>query len=228
LRFPVCSRSCRVTSRRCRRVESQRLRRPRPSAGASPWPACRSSPAFAIVFVALGATANLIAGVLSDQSKQALARLHPRCRRTRLHGTAAVDGPARCGRVDPGRPEERLALYCSVARFAICAAPCVGPFLAEAFAAAGQLGHRHPRLCVACCLFRRPSAPLSSSLPSSFVRGHDAVPLDARSLSRLLDRRRRDPGRASACCSSSTSSIVCRSTRTACSRRSASAISRPT
>jgi cytochrome c-type biogenesis protein len=92
---------------------------------------------FAIVFVALGAAANLIAGVVDDQTKQAIAGfilvvagfafmgLLPGTER--LVAGGLIQGARKTG--------SRVLLG---GAFAICAAPCVGPFLASAFAAAGN------------------------------------------------------------------------------------------
>jgi cytochrome c-type biogenesis protein len=94
---------------------------------------------FAVVFVALGAAANLIASVMSDQTKQALsgfilvvaglAFLGLLPWTDRLVAGGLLRGASRTG--------SRVLLG---GAFAICAAPCVGPFLAEAFAAASNSG----------------------------------------------------------------------------------------
>jgi cytochrome c-type biogenesis protein len=92
---------------------------------------------FASVFVLLGAAANLIASVMTEQTKQALAGfilvvaglafmgLLPWT--DRLVADGLMHGARRTG--------SRVLLG---GAFAICAAPCVGPFLAEAFAAASN------------------------------------------------------------------------------------------
>lgn len=92
---------------------------------------------FAIVFVALGAATNLIASVMSEQTKQAiagfilvvagLAFLGVLPGTDRLVAGGLMHGARRTG--------SRVLLG---GAFAICAAPCVGPFLAEAFAAASN------------------------------------------------------------------------------------------
>jgi cytochrome c-type biogenesis protein len=92
---------------------------------------------FAAVFVLLGAAANLIASVMSEGTREALAGfilvvaglafmgLLPWT--DRLVAGGLVHGARRSG--------SRVLLG---GAFAICAAPCVGPFLAEAFAAASS------------------------------------------------------------------------------------------
>jgi len=92
---------------------------------------------FAAVFVLLGAAANLIGNVLSDQTRQAFAGfilvvaglafmgLLPGT--DRLVAGGLLQGARRTG--------SRVLLG---GAFAICAAPCVGPFLGGAFAAASD------------------------------------------------------------------------------------------
>jgi cytochrome c-type biogenesis protein len=92
---------------------------------------------FAAVFVALGAAANAISNVLSDRTQQAFAGfilvvaglafmgLLPGT--DRLVAGGLLQGARRSG--------SRLLLG---GAFAICAAPCVGPFLGGAFAAASS------------------------------------------------------------------------------------------
>ena len=92
---------------------------------------------FAAVFVALGAAANLIGNVLSDQTRQAfagfilvvagLAFLGLLPGTDRLVAGGLLQGARRTG--------SRVLLG---GAFAICAAPCVGPFLGGAFAAASN------------------------------------------------------------------------------------------
>jgi cytochrome c-type biogenesis protein len=92
---------------------------------------------FASVFVALGAAANVIGNALSDQTRQAFAGF-----------ILVVAGLAFLG-VLPGTDRLVAGGLLQGARgtgsrvllggaFAVCAAPCVGPFLAEAFAAASN------------------------------------------------------------------------------------------
>jgi cytochrome c-type biogenesis protein len=92
---------------------------------------------FAAVFVALGAAANAISSVLSDRTQQAFAGfilvvaglafmgLLPGT--DRLVAGGLLQGARRSG--------SRVLLG---GAFAICAAPCVGPFLGGAFAAASN------------------------------------------------------------------------------------------
>src|ERR687888_684830 len=92
---------------------------------------------FAVVFVALGAAANLIGNALSEQSRQAFAGfilvvagfafmgLLPGT--DRLVAGGLLQGARRTG--------SRVLLG---GAFAVCAAPCVGPFLAGALALAGS------------------------------------------------------------------------------------------
>jgi cytochrome c-type biogenesis protein len=92
---------------------------------------------FAVVFVALGAAAGLISSVVSDETRQAIAGfilvvaglaflgLLPGT--DRLVGGGLLQGARQTG--------SRFLLG---GAFAVCAAPCVGPFLAGAFAAASD------------------------------------------------------------------------------------------
>jgi cytochrome c-type biogenesis protein len=92
---------------------------------------------FAAVFVALGAAANVIGSALSDQTRQAFAGfilvvaglaftgLLPGT--DRLVAGGLLQGARRTG--------SRVLLG---GAFAVCAAPCVGPFLGGAFAAASN------------------------------------------------------------------------------------------
>ena len=92
---------------------------------------------FAIVFVALGATANLIAGVMNDQTKQALAGFILVVAGLAFMGLLpGTDRFVAGGLIQGARKSGSRVLLGGA--FAICAAPCVGPFLAEAFAAAGN------------------------------------------------------------------------------------------
>jgi cytochrome c-type biogenesis protein len=92
---------------------------------------------FAAVFVALGAAANLIGSALGEETQQAfagfilvvagLAFLGLLPGTDRLVAGGLLQGARKTG--------SRLLLG---GAFAVCAAPCVGPFLAEAFAAASN------------------------------------------------------------------------------------------
>jgi cytochrome c-type biogenesis protein len=92
---------------------------------------------FAIVFVALGAATNLIASVMSEQTKQALAGFILVVAGLAFMGLLPGTDRLVAGGLMPGarRTGSRVLLG---GAFAICAAPCVGPFLAEAFAAASN------------------------------------------------------------------------------------------
>src|SRR6266550_1020191 len=92
---------------------------------------------FAIVFVALGAAANLIAGVLNDQTRQALAGFILVVAGLAFMGLLPGTDRLVAGGVIQGARKSGSRVLLGGA-FAICAAPCVGPFLAEAFAAAGN------------------------------------------------------------------------------------------
>jgi cytochrome c-type biogenesis protein len=92
---------------------------------------------FAVVFVALGAAANAIAGVLSAETKQAVSGFI-----LVLAGLAFMGLLPGTDRIVAGellqkarRSGSRMLLG---GAFAICAAPCVGPLLGSAFAAAGN------------------------------------------------------------------------------------------
>ena len=92
---------------------------------------------FAVVFVALGAAAGLISSVVSEETRQAiagfilvvagLAFLGVLPGTDRIVGGGLLQGARRSG--------SRFLLG---GAFAVCAAPCVGPFLAGAFAAASD------------------------------------------------------------------------------------------
>jgi cytochrome c-type biogenesis protein len=92
---------------------------------------------FAIVFVALGAAANLISGVLNDQTKQAVAGFILVVAGLAFMGLLPWTDRLVAGGLIQGARKSGSRVLLGGA-FAICAAPCVGPFLAEAFAAAGN------------------------------------------------------------------------------------------
>jgi cytochrome c-type biogenesis protein len=92
---------------------------------------------FAIVFVALGAAANLIAQVVSDQTKQALAGFILVVAGLAFMGLLPWTDRLVAGGLIQGARRRGSRVLLGGA-FAICAAPCVGPFLAEAFAAASN------------------------------------------------------------------------------------------
>jgi len=92
---------------------------------------------FATVFVALGAAANLIAGVMDDQTKQAIAGFILVVAGLAFMGLLpGTDRFVAGGLIQGARKSGSRVLLGGA--FAICAAPCVGPFLAGAFAAAGN------------------------------------------------------------------------------------------
>jgi cytochrome c-type biogenesis protein len=92
---------------------------------------------FASVFVLLGAAANLIASVMTEQTKQALAGFILVVAGLAFMGLLPWTDRLVAGGLMHGarRTGSRVLLG---GAFAICAAPCVGPFLAEAFAAASN------------------------------------------------------------------------------------------
>ena len=92
---------------------------------------------FAIVFVALGAAANLIAQVVSEQTKQALAGFILVVAGLAFMGLLPWTDRLVAGGLIQGARRRGSRVLLGGA-FAICAAPCVGPFLAEAFAAASN------------------------------------------------------------------------------------------
>ena len=92
---------------------------------------------FAIVFVALGAATNLIAQVVSDQTKQALAGFILVVAGLAFMGLLPWTDRLVAGGLIQGARRRGSRVLLGGA-FAICAAPCVGPFLAEAFAAASN------------------------------------------------------------------------------------------
>ena len=92
---------------------------------------------FAIVFVLLGAATNVIASVMTEQTKQALAGFILVVAGLAFMGLLPGTDRLVAGGLMQGarRTSSRVLLG---GAFAICAAPCVGPFLAEAFAAASN------------------------------------------------------------------------------------------
>jgi cytochrome c-type biogenesis protein len=92
---------------------------------------------FAIVFVALGAAANLIAQVVSEETKQALAGFILVVAGLAFMGLLPWTDRLVAGGLIQGARRRGSRVLLGGA-FAICAAPCVGPFLAEAFAAASN------------------------------------------------------------------------------------------
>jgi cytochrome c-type biogenesis protein len=117
-------------------VEAQRLGDP----GVSRRVALASLPfiaGFTIVFVALGAAANLIANFMDDQTKQAVAGFILVVAGLAFMGLLpGTDRLVAGGLIRRARQSGSRVLLGGA--FAICAAPCVGPFLAEAFAAASN------------------------------------------------------------------------------------------
>jgi cytochrome c-type biogenesis protein len=117
-------------------VEAQRLGDP----GVSRRVALASLPfiaGFTIVFVALGAAANLIANFMDDQTKQAVAGFILVVAGLAFMGLLpGTDRLVAGGLIQRARKSGSRVLLGGA--FAICAAPCVGPFLAEAFAAASN------------------------------------------------------------------------------------------
>jgi cytochrome c-type biogenesis protein len=92
---------------------------------------------FAVVFVALGAAANLIAQVVSDQTKQALAGFILVVAGLAFMGLLPWTDRLVAGGLIQGARRRGSRVLLGGA-FAICAAPCVGPFLGSAFAAASN------------------------------------------------------------------------------------------
>jgi cytochrome c-type biogenesis protein len=92
---------------------------------------------FAIVFVALGAAANLIAQVVSEETKQALAGFILVVAGLAFMGLLPWTDRLVAGGLIQGARRRGSRVLLGGA-FAICAAPCDGPFLAEAFAAASN------------------------------------------------------------------------------------------
>jgi cytochrome c-type biogenesis protein len=92
---------------------------------------------FAAVFVALGAAANVIGNALSDQTRQAFAGFILVVAGLAFIGLLpGTDRIMAGGLLQGARRTGSRALLGGA--FAICAAPCVGPFLASAFAAASN------------------------------------------------------------------------------------------
>jgi cytochrome c-type biogenesis protein len=92
---------------------------------------------FAIVFVALGAAANLIGSVMSEETKQAFAGFILVVAGLAFMGLLpGTDRLVAGGLVQGARSSGSRVLLGGA--FAVCAAPCVGPFLAEAVAAAAN------------------------------------------------------------------------------------------
>jgi cytochrome c-type biogenesis protein len=92
---------------------------------------------FAVVFVALGAAANLIAGVMSDRAKQSLAGFILVVAGLAFMGLLPWTDRLVAGGLLQGARRRGSRVLLGGA-FAICAAPCVGPFLGGAFAAASS------------------------------------------------------------------------------------------
>ena len=92
---------------------------------------------FAIVFVALGAAANVIASVMSDTTRQAFAGFILVVAGLAFMGLLPWTDRLVAGGLLQGAQSRGSRVLLGGA-FAICAAPCVGPFLAEALAAASN------------------------------------------------------------------------------------------
>jgi cytochrome c-type biogenesis protein len=92
---------------------------------------------FSVVFVALGAAANLIASVISEETKQALAGFILVVAGLAFMGLLPLTDRLVAGGLIEGARSRGSRVLLGGA-FAVCAAPCVGPFLAEAFAAASN------------------------------------------------------------------------------------------
>jgi cytochrome c-type biogenesis protein len=92
---------------------------------------------FSVVFVALGAAANVIGSVMSEETKQAFAGFILVLAGLAFMGLLPwTDRLVAGGLLEGARSRGSRVLLGGA--FAICAAPCVGPFLAEAFAAASN------------------------------------------------------------------------------------------
>jgi cytochrome c-type biogenesis protein len=92
---------------------------------------------FSVVFVALGAAANVIGSVMSEETKQAFAGFILVLAGLAFMGLLPwTDRIVAGGLLEGARSRGSRVLLGGA--FAICAAPCVGPFLAEAFAAASN------------------------------------------------------------------------------------------
>jgi cytochrome c-type biogenesis protein len=92
---------------------------------------------FATVFVALGAAANLIGNALSDRTQQAFAGFILVVAGLAFMGLLPGTDRLVAGGLLQGARKTGSRILLGGA-FAVCAAPCVGPFLAEAFAAASN------------------------------------------------------------------------------------------
>ncbi len=92
---------------------------------------------FAAVFVALGAAANLIGSALSDRTQQAFAGFILVLAGLAFMGLLPGTDRLVAGGLLHGARKTGSRILLGGA-FAVCAAPCVGPFLAEAFAAASN------------------------------------------------------------------------------------------
>jgi cytochrome c-type biogenesis protein len=92
---------------------------------------------FAIVFVALGAAANAIGSVMTEETKQAFAGFILVVAGFAFVGLLpGTDRLVAGGLLQGARSSGSRVLLGGA--FAVCAAPCVGPFLAEALAAASN------------------------------------------------------------------------------------------
>jgi cytochrome c-type biogenesis protein len=92
---------------------------------------------FAVVFVGLGAAANVIASVMSDTTRQALAGFILVVAGLAFMGVLPGTDRLVAGGLLQGAQTSGSRVLLGGA-FAVCAAPCVGPFLAEALAAASN------------------------------------------------------------------------------------------
>jgi cytochrome c-type biogenesis protein len=92
---------------------------------------------FSVVFVALGAAANVVASVVSEETKQALAGFILVVAGLAFMGLLPWTERLVAGGLIEGARSRGSRVLLGGA-FAVCAAPCVGPFLAEAFAAASN------------------------------------------------------------------------------------------
>ena len=92
---------------------------------------------FAVVFVALGAAANVIGSVMTEETKQAFAGFILVVAGFAFMGLLpGTDRLVAGGLLQGARSSGSRVLLGGA--FAVCAAPCVGPFLAEALAAASN------------------------------------------------------------------------------------------
>jgi cytochrome c-type biogenesis protein len=92
---------------------------------------------FSIVFVGLGAAANVIANVMNEETKQAFAGFILVVAGLAFMGLLPwTDRLVAGGLLEGARSRGSRVLLGGA--FAVCAAPCVGPFLGEAFAAASN------------------------------------------------------------------------------------------